>query len=102
MDKTKENKAKNKSFSRPCVYILRCGDGTFYTGWSNDFNKRLSAHRDGKGAKYTKGRGPLCPVYLAYFPDKISAMKREAAIKKMSRLKKTKLLNSSKNLLKKS
>ena len=102
MDKTKENKAKNKSFSRPGVYILRCGDGTFYTGWSNDFNKRLSAHRDGKGAKYTKGRGPLCPVYLEYFPDKISAMKREAAIKKMSRLKKTKLLNSSKNLLKKS
>lgn len=84
---------------RPCVYILRCKDGSLYTGWTNDFEKRLQAHRSGKGAKYTRGRGPLVPVYLEYFPDKISATKREAAIKKLPRKKKQLLLESASNEL---
>lgn len=84
---------------RPCVYILRCKDGSLYTGWTNDFKKRLQAHRSGKGAKYTRGRGPLVPVYLEYFPDKISATKREAVIKKLPRKKKQLLLASELNEL---
>lgn len=84
---------------RPCVYILRCKDDSLYTGWTNDFEKRLQAHRSGKGAKYTRGRGPLVPVYLEYFPDKISATKREAAIKKLPRKKKQLLLESELNEL---
>ena len=46
-----------------CVYILRCGDGTLYTGMTDDFEKRLAAHRSGKGAKYTRGRAPFEAVY---------------------------------------
>lgn len=84
---------------RPCVYILRCKDGTLYTGWTNDFEKRLAAHNSGKGAKYTRGRGPLTPVYLEYFHDKISATKREAAIKKLPLKKKQLLLSSPLNRL---
>lgn len=84
---------------RPCVYILRCKDGSLYTGWTNDFEKRLQAHRSGKGAKYTRGRGPLVPVYLEFFPDKTSATKREAAIKKLPRKKKQLLLESELNEL---
>lgn len=84
---------------RPCVYILRCKDGSLYTGWTNDFDKRLEAHNSGKGAKYTRGRGPVVPVYLEYFPDKISATKREAEIKKLPLKKKQLLLTSSLNEL---
>lgn len=84
---------------RPCVYILRCKDGSLYTGWTNNFEKRLQAHRSGKGAKYTRGRGPLVPVYLEYFSDKSSATKREASIKKLPRKKKQLLLESASNEL---
>ena len=49
---------------KDCVYILECNDGTLYTGWTNDIDKRFKAHNDGKGAKYTKGRRPLKLVYL--------------------------------------
>ncbi|MDO4745308.1 MAG: GIY-YIG nuclease family protein [Bacillota bacterium] len=84
---------------RPCVYILRCKDGSLYTGWTNDFEKRLEAHNCGKGAKYTRGRGPLTPVYLEYFEDKVSATKREAAIKKLPLKKKQLLLSSDSNVL---
>lgn len=78
-----KNSTADEVICRPCVYILECKDKTLYTGWTNNFEKRLAAHRSGKGAKYTKGRSPLTPIYLEYFPDKIAAMKREAAIKKM-------------------
>lgn len=84
---------------RPCVYILRCKDGSLYTGWTNDFQKRLDAHNTGKGAKYTRGRGPVVPVYLEYLPDKISATKREAEIKKLPLKKKQLLLSSPSNEL---
>lgn len=75
-----------------CVYMLRCGDGTFYTGITDDFDRRLAAHRAGRGAKYTRGRGPLEPVYREDCPDKSAALRRELAIKRLPREKKLALL----------
>lgn len=70
------------------VYILRCGDDTLYTGITDDVPRRLEAHRAGKGAKYTRGRGPLELVYQEELPDKSAALKREYAIKRLSRVEK--------------
>ena len=67
------------------VYILRCGDGTLYTGVTDDVQRRLAAHRAGKGAKYTRGRGPLELVYTQEQPDKSTALRREFQIKKLTR-----------------
>lgn len=75
-----------------CVYILRCGDGSLYTGATDDFPRRLEQHRAGKGAKYTRGRGPLEPVYLEPCEDMSSALKREYAIKKLTRPEKLELI----------
>lgn len=76
------------------VYILRCRDGSLYTGWTNDLEKRFKAHVEGKGAKYTRGRGPLELVYFEEFDNKIDAMKREYAIKQLKRVQKEKLIIS--------
>lgn len=73
------------------VYILRCGDGTLYTGVTNDVAARLEAHRAGVGAKYTRGRGPLELVYTEAYPDKVTAFQREYAIKRLSRQEKLRL-----------
>ena len=73
------------------VYILRCGDGTLYTGITDDVPRRLEAHRCGKGAKYTRGRGPLELVYQERLPDKSAALKREYAIKQLNRAQKQQL-----------
>ena len=73
------------------TYVLKCSDGSLYTGWTNDIKKRLQAHNEGKGAKYTRGRTPVELVYLEEFDTKEAAMRREAAIKKMSRAEKMKL-----------
>lgn len=67
------------------LYILRCGDGTLYTGITTDVEKRLETHRSGKGAKYTRGRCPLELVYRENCGSHSDALKREAAIKKLSR-----------------
>ena len=67
------------------VYILRCADETLYTGITNDFEKRLAAHEDGTGAKYTKGRGPFEVLYQEDCADRSAASKREMAIKKLNR-----------------
>lgn len=77
-----------------CVYILRCKDGSLYTGSTDDFHRRLAAHRAGRGAKYTRGRGPLEPVYREDCPDKSAALKRECAIKALPRGKKLELISS--------
>ena len=74
------------------LYILRCGDGTLYTGVTNDVAARLEAHRAGLGAKYTRGRGPLELVYMEECSDKGTALKRELAIKALSREEKIKLI----------
>ena len=74
------------------LYILRCGDGTLYTGITTDVEKRLEAHRTGKGAKYTRGRGPLELVYREECGDHSTALKRELEIKKLSREEKEKMI----------
>lgn len=74
------------------VYILRCGDGSLYTGIAVDVQARLEVHRSGKGAKYTRGRGPLELVYTEAYPDKGTALKRELAIKAMTREGKLELI----------
>jgi putative endonuclease len=74
------------------VYILRCGDGSLYTGSTDNVARRLAAHRAGKGAKYTRGRGPLELVYTEKLPDKSSALRREWAIKHLSRQEKLALI----------
>ena len=74
------------------LYILRCCDGTLYTGITTDVDRRLEEHRTGKGAKYTRGRGPLELVYQEVCGDKSTALKREAEIKKLPRTEKMKLI----------
>ncbi len=78
--------------TRAYVYILKCADDTLYCGWTNDLTSRLAAHNSGKGAKYTKGRGPVTLVYSEMLHSQSDAMKREAAIKKLSRSEKEALL----------
>lgn len=76
------------------VYMLRCKDGSLYTGWTNDLEHRLAMHNSGRGAKYTCGRGPLKLVYSEELPDKEAALRRECAIKKLRREQKLALLQS--------
>ncbi len=76
------------------VYILRCGDGTLYTGITDDLPRRLAAHRAGRGAKYTRGRGPLTLVYREEQPDRAAASRREWAIKRLTRAEKEALAAS--------
>ena len=81
------------------VYIARCSDGTYYTGYTNDLEKRLLAHNAGKGAKYTRNRLPVVIVYFEEYEDKSEAMKREYAIKLLTREQKIKLIKSKKSFL---
>ncbi len=74
------------------TYIVQCRDGSYYTGWTTDIKKRVAAHNAGKGAKYTKGRRPVELVYCEVFDTKEEAMKREAAIKRMPRAQKHRLI----------
>lgn len=74
------------------VYMLRCGDGTLYTGITDDVERRLAVHRSGKGAKYTRGRGPLELVYQEEQPDKSAALRRELEIKRLRRTQKEELI----------
>ena len=74
------------------LYILRCGDGTLYTGITTDIQRRLEAHRCGKGAKYTRGRGPLELAYQEACSTHSEALKREAAVKRLSRTEKEQLI----------
>lgn len=81
------------------TYILRCGDGSLYTGWTNHLNKRVADHNAGRGAKYTKAHRPVELAYYEIFETKEEAMKRECAIKKLSRPQKERLIESDANLL---
>ena len=78
------------------VYILRCGDNTLYTGITGDVERRLAVHRSGKGAKYTRGRGPLELVYTEEVPDKSAALRREYQIKRLTRQEKEQLISKHK------
>lgn len=74
------------------VYMLRCGDGSLYTGYTDDVARRLSVHQSGKGAKYTRSRLPVELVYREELSDKSAALRREAAIKRLSRKEKLELM----------
>lgn len=76
------------------TYILKCNDNSLYTGWTNDITHRLKMHNEGKGAKYTRGRGPVELVYLEEFKTKQEAMSREAKIKRLSRKEKLLLIET--------
>lgn len=75
------------------VYIVQCNDGTLYTGWTTDVEKRIQTHNDRKGAKYTKNRTPVTLFYCEECSNKSRALKREAEIKKMTRQQKLALKN---------
>ena len=75
------------------VYILECGDGTLYTGITDDLERRLRAHAEGRGAKYTRGRAPLVLRYQESVPDKRAALRREYAIKRLKRCEKLALIS---------
>ena len=77
------------------VYLLRCADGTLYTGFTNDLARRLAAHNAGRGAKYTRGRRPVELVYWESFSNKSSALRRENAIKQLPRRQRLTLIQSS-------
>jgi putative endonuclease len=74
-------------------YILECCDGSFYTGWSTDPQRRLIQHNHGTGARYTRSRRPVRLVYVEELPDKAAALKRERAIKALRRPQKQKLIS---------
>lgn len=74
------------------TYILKCADGTLYTGWTNDLERRLAAHNAGKGGKYTRSHRPVELVYFEEYETKEEAMRREVLIKQLPRIKKLKLI----------
>lgn len=80
------------------VYIVECKDGTFYTGWTTCLERRVEEHNSGKGAKYTRGRGPVKMIYHEEFETKEEAMRREYAIKRLSRKEKEQLVGREKVL----
>lgn len=75
------------------TYIVRCADGTLYTGYTTDIERRLNAHNSGKASKYTRGRLPVELVYLETFDEKNKAMSRECQIKKLPRKEKLRLID---------
>lgn len=77
------------------VYVLRCGDDSLYTGYTTDVERRLREHRDGSGAKYTRGRGPLELVHVETYESQSAAMSREYEIKQFSRARKERLVEGS-------
>ncbi len=77
------------------VYILECSDTTLYTGWTNNIKRRIEEHNNGKaGARYTRSRRPVKPVYVEVCSTLSDALKREAEIKKLSRAQKLRLLKN--------
>ncbi len=83
---------KSMETKKNYTYIVRCKDGSLYTGWTNDLEKRIKAHNDGTGAKYTKTRRPVELVYYEEHETKVAAMKREYEIKHLPKNKKEELV----------
>lgn len=79
------------------TYIVRCSDGTLYTGWTNDLKKRIKDHNEGRGAKYTRARRPVVLAYYEEFDTKEEAMSREWAIKHMTRREKEEIIRQEKH-----
>ena len=76
----------------PFVYIVRCADGTLYTGWTTDVTRRVAQHNAGRGTRYTRMHRPVALVYREEMPDRSAAMRRELAIKKLDRERKERLV----------
>ncbi len=93
---TEEKKQETEETCPAYVYIVRCRDGSLYTGWTTDVERRVEAHNSGKGAKYTRSRLPVVLAYWEEAEDRIAAMKREAAIKKLTRAQKEQLISGEK------
>lgn len=75
-----------------CTYILRCADGTLYTGWTNDLEHRLQSHNAGTGGKYTRTHRPVTLAWYEIHDDRSAAMHREAEIKRLTRAQKLQLM----------
>ncbi|WP_372999273.1 GIY-YIG nuclease family protein [Lutispora sp.] len=80
------------------TYILKCSDDTYYTGWAKDLDNRLKAHNSGHGSKYTRARLPVSLIYYEHFESDNEAMKREVAIKRLSRKEKEELIKSNEKI----
>lgn len=89
---SKQPRKSTRPASRWLVYLLRCRDGSLYTGITNDLPKRLKAHAAGKASRYTRSRLPVTLSYTEPQPSRSAALKREAAIKKLTRPQKDRLL----------
>lgn len=85
MNKKIHKKANDAKHNESYTYIVECGDGSLYTGWTNHLVERMKKHNAGKGAKYTRSRLPVRLVYYEVFSTKEKAMQREYAIKQLSR-----------------
>ena len=79
---------------RNYTYMVKCSDGTLYTGWTTDLEHRVKAHNDGEGAKYTRSRRPVELVYYEEYATKAEAMNREYSIKQLTRKQKEKLIEN--------
>jgi len=88
-----EKMTKNTNYT----YLVRCRDGSLYCGWTNHLAERIQAHNEGKGARYTKSRRPVELVYYEELPTKQEAMRREYAIKRLTRTQKLNLIFRSSN-----
>jgi len=75
------------------VYILECADGSYYTGWTTDLEQRVAAHNAGRGGRYTRSRRPVKLVYWEEHPDRRSAQRRELALKRLARARKSALIS---------
>ena len=80
------------------VYLLRCSDGTIYTGWTLDVARRVKTHQQGRGARYTRTRRPVTLIYQERLPSRRAAMRREIAIKRWSRARKLALAEKRSNV----
>ncbi len=87
-------RAYNSPVPEYYCYILRCSDGSFYTGWTTDPERRLRQHNAGRGARYTRARRPVCLAYLEPQPSRTEAMRRERRLKALARPRKLALIAS--------
>lgn len=90
---------KTENKKKHYTYILRCSDGTYYTGYTDHLERRVKVHNEGKGAKYTRGRLPVELIYYEEFETKTDAMKREWKLKQLDRRSKEQLISEKKELL---
>jgi len=86
------NHQTNNQLRQWCVYMVKCADGTFYTGSTNNLAARIETHNEGAGAKYTRSRRPVRLIYSEVVADQSTALKREAVIKSFSKRQKTDLI----------